>query len=352
MNLELLQEKILSWYEKNGRKELPWRYLARKKGKKFLDPKLKAFDKLDRAYLVYISEIMLQQTQVKRVLEHFYFPFLEEFPNLKSLAKADEQRLLKAWQGLGYYHRARNLKKCAKTCVLNFKAKLPKELKELERLSGIGSYTARAIACFAYEEALGFVDGNISRVLSRFFALENPSLKELQARADELLNPKNAFDHNQALLDIGALICTPKKAQCKLCPLNEACKGKNEPLSYPQSKKKNYENLDLALFILNFEDKIAVLKSKEALYKNLYNFPFDRLENCELEDMSLLAQFKHSYTKFKLNVKIFYQILKERDQRYEFKRVQDLQKLALSNLSLKALELFKKDEISKNLYRT
>ncbi|MDX5764147.1 hypothetical protein SIK57_19525, partial [Clostridioides difficile] len=157
---------------------------------------------------------MLQQTQVKSVLERFYFPFLQKFPTLESLANANEDELLKAWQGLGYYTRARNLKKAALECVDKFGAKLPKDVEDLKKLSGIGAYTAGAIACFGYDQKVSFVDGNIRRVLSRLFALENPSMKELEKRAKELLNLNHAFDHNQALLDIGALVCVGKNAKC------------------------------------------------------------------------------------------------------------------------------------------
>lgn len=228
--LEKLQENLLLWYEKNGRKTLPWRNLQSQN----CDESLKH---IDRAYGVYISEIMLQQTQVKSVLERFYFPFLQKFPTLESLANANEDELLKAWQGLGYYTRARNLKKAALECVDKFEAKLPKEVEDLKKLSGIGAYTAGAIACFGYDQKVSFVDGNIRRVLSRLFALENPSMKELEKRAKELLNLNHAFDHNQALLDIGALVCVSKNAKCGICPLYDFCQGKFHTELYPRAKK-------------------------------------------------------------------------------------------------------------------
>ncbi|WP_201460238.1 A/G-specific adenine glycosylase, partial [Campylobacter jejuni] len=240
--LEKLQENLLLWYEKNGRKTLPWRNLQSQN----CDESLKH---IDRAYGVYISEIMLQQTQVKSVLERFYFPFLQKFPTLESLANANEDELLKAWQGLGYYTRARNLKKAALECVDKFGAKLPKDVEDLKKLSGIGAYTAGAIACFGYDQKVSFVDGNIRRVLSRLFALENPSMKELEKRAKELLNLNHAFDHNQALLDIGALVCVGKNAKCRICPLYDFCQGKFHTELYPRAKKILYESLNLNLFL-------------------------------------------------------------------------------------------------------
>ena len=266
MHLKAYHKALLSWYDKNGRKNLPWRTF----GTPLCDERLRG---IDAAYGVYISEIMLQQTQVNRVLENFYFPFLQKFPNLQSLANADESEILKAWQGLGYYSRARNLKLCAVSCVARFNGHLPENVSELTGLEGIGAYTAGAIACFGYKKAVGFIDGNIKRVFSRLFALVNPTQSLLQSKANELLCEQNAFDYNQALIDLGALVCTPKLARCALCPLDEWCVGKNAPQKYPQSKKIEYERLNLSLFVVRLGDKIALQKSRQNLYKGLYNLP-------------------------------------------------------------------------------
>ncbi|EAK7944767.1 A/G-specific adenine glycosylase [Campylobacter jejuni] len=333
--LEKLQENLLLWYEKNGRKTLPWRNLQSQN----CDESLKH---IDRAYGVYISEIMLQQTQVKSVLERFYFPFLQKFPTLESLANANEDELLKAWQGLGYYTRARNLKKAALECVDKFGAKLPKEVEDLKKLSGIGAYTAGAIACFGYDQKVFFVDGNIRRVLSRLFALENPSMKELEKRAKELLNLNHAFDHNQALLDIGALVCVGKNAKCGICPLYDFCQGKFHTELYPRAKKILYESLNLNLFLFEFNKKFAIQKSQDKLYKGMYNFPFFKEGEYKLsKDMGFVGEFKHNYTKYKLNIKVYHQILNNENKNYEFKTLKELESTALSALSLKALKLIK-----------
>lgn len=335
MHLKAYYKALLSWYDKNGRKNLPWRTF----GKPLCDERLRG---IDAAYGVYISEIMLQQTQVNRVLENFYFPFLQKFPNLQSLANADESEILKAWQGLGYYSRARNLKLCATSCVARFNGHLPENVSELTRLEGIGAYTAGAIACFGYKKAVGFIDGNIKRVFSRLFALANPTQSLLQGKANELLCEQNAFDYNQALIDLGALVCTPKLARCALCPLDEWCAGKNAPQKYPQSKKVEYERLNLSLFVVRLGDKIALQKSKQNLYKGLYNLPqmqarqsfefsnelanacefngeqanarkFDakgqkfsgkRLE-CGEKELKFIGEFKHSYTKYRINARVY-----------------------------------------------
>lgn len=335
--LEKLQENLLLWYEKNGRKDLPWRNLQSKNCPKNLRH-------IDRAYGVYISEIMLQQTQVKSVLQSFYFPFLQKFPTLQSLAYAKEDELLKAWQGLGYYTRARNLKKAALECVDKFEAKLPKEVENLKKLSGIGAYTAGAIACFAYDKSVSFIDGNIRRVLCRLFALENPSIKELEKKAEQILNFKNAFDHNQALLDIGALVCVSKNAKCGICPLYDFCQGKFNTELYPRAKKTLYESVNLKLFLLEFNKKFALQKSQNKLYKGMYNFPFFKEGEYKLsKDMQFLGAFKHSYTKYKLSIKVYHQFLTNENKNYEFKSLKELENTAISTLSLKALKIFKNE---------
>ncbi|MBZ7946593.1 A/G-specific adenine glycosylase [Campylobacter sp. RM9939] len=333
--IEKLQKKLLLWYEKKGRKDLPWRNLQ----SIHCDDRLR---QIDRAYGVYISEIMLQQTQVKSVLEKFYFPFLQKFPTLQSLANANEDDLLKAWQGLGYYNRARNLKKAALECMEKFSGILPKELKKLKSLSGIGAYTAGAIACFAYDQKVAFVDGNIRRVLSRLFALKNASMKELELKAYEILNLNDTFNHNQALLDIGALICLPKNPKCGVCPFYDFCKAKFNPNSYPENKKILYEKLNLFLIFMEYKEQIAIKKSQEKLYKGMYNFPlFKEDEFKKQKNMIFLGEFKHSYTKYKINIKAYHQILKIKTKDYEFKNFKELKHIPLSILSLKALNLIK-----------
>lgn len=332
-NIEKLQNKLLIWYAKNGRRNLPWRNL----NNQHCDERLKY---INRAYAVYISEIMLQQTQVKTVLEKFYFPFLNKFPDLYSLANATEEEILKAWQGLGYYSRARNLQLSARQCLKHFNGNIPKDLKSLKQLKGIGNYTAGAIACFGYDEKTSFVDGNIKRVISRLFSLSNPSSKELEDKAQSLLNLKDSFNHNQALLDLGALICTTKQTKCNICPFNEFCQGKSNPQLYPQKKQIKYESLDLNLFLLEYKNKFAVQKSTDLLYKGMYNFPFNQNNITPLS--IFIGKFKHNYTKYKIQVNVYYQKLSSKNKLYKFKSIKELDQIALSTLSLKALILLNK----------
>lgn len=208
-------QRLQHWYNTHGRRDLPWRNTR-------------------DAYAIYISEIMLQQTQVKTVLERFYTPFLTRFPSLQALANAPQQEVLSAWQGLGYYSRARNLHQAAQSCA----GRLPQTIDGLIALPGIGKNTAHAIAAFAYHQPVAVMEANVKRVLSRIFALKNPAADELWDKAQQLLNTKNPFDYNQAMMDIGSLVCTKRAPQCEICPANALCEGKAVPQNFPQAKGK------------------------------------------------------------------------------------------------------------------
>ncbi|WP_139452037.1 A/G-specific adenine glycosylase [Campylobacter armoricus] len=335
-----IHQNILKWYSINGRKNLPWRILHDKYKKYGSENDLRRLKDIDIAYGVYVSEIMLQQTQVKSVLQNYYFQFLSKFPSLQTLSMVNEDEVLKAWQGLGYYTRARNLHKSAKICVQKFNAKLPYDIKELKMLPGIGEYTAGAIACFGFLQAKAFVDANIKRVLSRFFSLQNPNSKLLMQKANEFLNYNNAFEHNQALLDIGALVCLPKNAKCNFCPLVKHCSGKNEYEKFHIRKKIQYENIVLKILIVQKNNKLLFVKSKEKLYFNLYNF----LEYKNEKNAIYIGEFKHSYTKYKIVAKVYFlknDYFKDNDE-HKALSYEQLEHNALSKLTLKALELLKK----------
>ncbi|TLD97838.1 A/G-specific adenine glycosylase [Helicobacter jaachi] len=278
--------QILQWYDKHGRKHLPWRNLTGQSA----------------AYGVYISEIMLQQTQVKRVLQSFYTPFMQAFPTLQALAQAPLESVLKMWEGLGYYTRARHLHKAAQTCVVKYNGALPCDYALLRELSGIGAYTAGAILCFGFGQSVAFVDGNIKRLLCRIFALQTPKDSELQLLANLLLDTESSFNYNQALLDIGALLCTPKSPACLLCPLQALCGGKHNPTLYPRKQKRILQNLDLHLALCTRAQSIALVKSEQALYHGLYNLPY-MIES--KRDSEILGHFKHHYTKYKITAFVY-----------------------------------------------
>jgi A/G-specific adenine glycosylase len=208
-------QRLHAWYGKNGRHDLPWR-------------------NTNDAYAIYISEIMLQQTQVKTVLERYYFQFLERFPTLESLAKSPSEEVLQAWQGLGYYNRALNMHNAAKAC----RTALPDNVDALIALPGIGRNTAHAVAAFAYHQPVAVMEANVRRVLSRIFALPSASEQELWEKASLLLDTKEPFDYNQAMMDIGAMVCTKRNPKCSQCPAQQICEGKASPESYPAAKIK------------------------------------------------------------------------------------------------------------------
>ena len=221
------QKKILEWYRENKR-PLPWR--------KNRDP-----------YRIWISEVMLQQTTVTAVIP-YYEKFMESFPTVKKLASAPESQVIKHWAGLGYYSRARNLHKSAK--ILN-ETGFPRTYKELIQLPGFGPYTSRAVTSIAFDENVGVLDGNVIRVLSRKEGLiENPwwtskGRQKLQELADQVVQDTPAHETNQALMELGATVCTPKKPSCLICPWLKPCQGQKKGLTekIPQAKPKRAKEI-------------------------------------------------------------------------------------------------------------
>lgn len=311
-NFSIVHQSLLSWYKKNGRHELPWR------------------NTLD-VYHVYVSEIMLQQTQVKRVMEEYYPQFLEKFPTLEVLANAKEAEVLAAWSGLGYYSRARNLHATAKLCP----QALPQTLHELLKLPGIGPYTASAICSFAYHQRVGVVDTNIERVIKRFFALLHVGQKELHVRAEEFVHVTQPRAHNLALMDLGSLVCLPNNPKCSECPLQMSCEGKNEPEFYTKKAKKVYESLELFYGICEKDGKIALVKSSANMYKGMLELPSVE----PLEENFILA-FKHSYTKYRLSVNLYmYEYLEGEIFWYNHEEIQNA---PISSLTKKAFDALQK----------
>ena len=209
-----IHQTIQTWYGPHGRKELPWR-------------------QTDDPYLVYISEVMLQQTQVKTVLERYYFPFLEQFPTLTHLAEAQEQAVLKAWEGLGYYSRARNLHKAARQSA----PALPAHYEGLLALPGIGQNTAHAILAFAFRKPVPVMEANVRRILYRFFAQKQATPQQLWELAFTLLDTAHPFEYNQAMMDIGAMVCTARSPPAMCVHWHRAVKEKT--IRYPIPKKNN-----------------------------------------------------------------------------------------------------------------
>ena len=307
-------ESLLSWYETDARNELPWR-------------------KTSNIYHIYLSEIMLQQTQVSRVEAEYYPRFLEKFPTLLSLSLASVEEVFSLWSGLGYYRRAKNLHATAQLCPNG----LPSDMKELVKLPGIGKYTASAICSFGYKQSVSVVDTNIARVLARFFALEDAKEKELWSRADKFLNTNEPTSHNLALMDLGAMVCTPKNPKCDECPLLNECQGKGEVDKYYKKKKVTYIDKDLHLGIHIKDRKIAMVKSKEGMYKDMLELP--SLEAYKYED-TMLGLFKHSVTHFRLKVHVY--SIEDLEEDITWVNLETLSTSPISSLTQKAFKLYVK----------
>lgn len=254
-------EDIITWYDQNKR-DLPWR-------------------KNKNPYFIWISEIMLQQTRIEAVIDYFY-RFVEAIPTVEDLSCISEEKLLKLWEGLGYYHRVRNLQKAAKIIVSKYHGVFPNEYDQLIELPGVGDYTASAIASICFQEKKATIDGNVLRVYTRFYNdLSDIHLSQtknkIKQEMEEIL-PLRSGDFNQALMEIGEVLCIPKGTPlCDLCPLHERClanQNKNYFLFPQNSKKTDKKTLTYTVFIFEYDGKYAIKKRKEnSLLNGLWEFP-------------------------------------------------------------------------------
>ena len=268
---------LIQWYLRNKR-DLPWRNTT-------------------NPYPIWLSEIMLQQTRVAQGMPYF-LSFTAAFPTVFDLAKADEEQVLKLWQGLGYYSRARNLHKTAQYVADELSGVFPVTYKELLQLKGIGEYTAAAIASFSYNEVVPVVDGNVFRVLSRYFDVETDiaaasAKKEFAALAFELMPKDNPAIFNQAIMEFGALQCVPKSPNCGICVFNESCAAlqKNKVDQLPvKSKKLKVRNRFFNYLVVNDENENTIIQKRtdKGIWHNLYEFPL--IETEKVEDFDCITE--------------------------------------------------------------
>ena len=306
-----IHPKLLQWYKHNGRHDLPWR-------------------NTNELYHIYLSEIMLQQTQVARVESEYYPNFLAKFPTLKALGDAPLDDVLGAWSGLGYYRRAKNLHAAANAC----NGVLPHTQKELLKLPGIGAYTASAICSFGLHQSVPVVDTNIARVLKRVFALLGANDTKVWSIAEAFLNAQESRAHNLALMDLGAMVCLPKNPECSVCPLSLVCEGKEEPELYTKTAKKESIAMDLFFGVWIQDGKIALHPSKENMYKDMLVLPsVDPIEE------NHLGSFKHAYTKYRLSVHL-YAVDSLDDETLVWVPLEKLQSAPISSLTKKASRFF------------
>lgn len=307
---------LLGWYKTHGRHDLPWRNTA-------------------DAYAIWVSETMLQQTQVATVRDRFYGRFLERFPTIGALANAPEEAVMKAWEGLGYYRRARMLHAAAKAAPKG----LPRDAHGLIALPGIGRNTAHAIMAFAYHAPHAILEANVKRIVARIFALETPKDDELWAGAETLLNHDHPFDHNQAMMDLGSMICTPKKPDCPACPANSMCAGKHAPESYPQKKaKKTTPTRHVNIVVLHdIKGRMALHARDAALLGGLYGFAQIAPDMPLPKAAKKLGSVRHVYSHFKLEGDVYAAPApKGHNQLYSHAEIADL---PLSGLDHKVLAL-------------
>ncbi len=342
-------QSLLEWYDHN-RRDLPWR--AKK-------------DEKPNPYYVLLSEIMLQQTQVATVIPYFY-RFIEHFPTINILANADRDTVMSLWTGLGYYSRARNLHRCAQE-IMRKNGEVPDTVKELKALSGVGNYTAAAIASIAYNVPVVPIDGNVERLTARLFTIdaELPKAKKyLDEKAghlnDDLIAKQRAGDFSQALFDVGATICKPKKPSCLSCPLSRQClgykKGIAETLPRKVVKSSRPVRYGIAFFIQDREGRILFRKRPaKGLLGGTLELPGTQwdlkpisLDNAK-ESVGVKGLFedkgciKHVFTHFVLKLRLYKRIEKidlsfrNRDELwYDF---DDIQFLPFSSLMKKLVQL-------------
>ncbi|MCX2718279.1 A/G-specific adenine glycosylase [Lentiprolixibacter aurantiacus] len=280
--------KILDWYEEHKR-PLPWRQTS--------DP-----------YKIWLSEILLQQTRVAQGLP-YYEKFITHFPTVYDLARADEETVLKLWQGLGYYSRARNLHATARTIAEDYEGRFPDNHRDLMRLKGIGDYTASAIASISFGRPEPVVDGNVYRVLARYFgvelAIDSPKgVKYFKELAREVMDMEHIRDYNQGLMEFGALHCKPKNPECETCPLNNSChalqKGQVSTLPVKGNKTRVRERFLNYLFVRDPLNRTLFRKREgRGIWQNLYEFPFVEADR-EIEKAALQKEVAISIGDFRV----------------------------------------------------
>ncbi len=295
-------QQVLNWYQVYGRKNLPWQQQK-------------------TAYSVWLSEIMLQQTQVNTVIP-YYEHFISTFPNVKALAKANIDEVLHLWTGLGYYARARNLHKTAQIVVNEYQGEFPLDLELMNSLPGIGRSTAAAILSSVYQLPYAILDGNVKRVLARHFAVEGwPGKKAVENRlwehAQQLTPLQRTDEYNQAMMDLGAMVCTRSKPKCTLCPIAQSCIGYQQynPVDFPTKKTKTTKPIKQAYFYLLYYQGEVWLEQrpKSGIWGGLYCFPQQETADTEhvlrqlqlnTKDVQLtqMTAFRHTFSHFHLEI--------------------------------------------------
>jgi A/G-specific adenine glycosylase len=302
-----LSKKILAWYD-NSKRDLPWRVSKKSPNK---------------LYYRILSEFMLQQTQVKTVIPYFY-RFIKKFRTLKALSKSSEKQILKLWEGLGYYRRARNLLASSKLLVKKYNSKLPNTIDEVKKLPGVGEYTANALLGLIYNQPKIAIDGNVKRVFAR---LINKKKERINFEKLILLNKKKLFSTNrnadfvEALMEFGALICKPKDPKCSVCCLNKSCKyfKSSKKITTKENKMIKKMNYDIFCY-LNSNEQIALTKENKISFLKNFNLPEIKETKKKIKDKSwkFLKNYKNSISNLKLNINLYYRFSNKKPSNYNW----------------------------------
>ena len=332
-----MQKILIDWF-RNQKRDLPWRH----------NP---------HPYPVWVSEVMLQQTQVAVVIPYFQ-RWMQQFPTIKSLANAPLEDVIKAWEGLGYYSRARNLHAGAQYVVKHFGGELPNTVEGLSQIKGLGPYTIGAILSFAFKQKIAAVDGNVIRVLTRFFQIEEDiskpkTVSKIRLLADEILPDQEPWIFNEALIELGATVCS-RRPKCFECPISNQCKayqtGVEEILPF-NTKKTTIQQLHRAVCVIRHQDLFLVKKGLPGeIMADLYEFPYLELSNDHIQVERLvhevksqwklkvkkeksLPETKHSFTRFRVRLFPFLLYLNSFNtvDSYEWVKLEELKQKAFSS---------------------
>jgi len=300
-----LSKKIIIWYD-NNRRPLPWRV---------------SFNSPKKLYYRLLSEFMLQQTQVKTVIPYFK-NFVEKIPNLITLSTSNNKKILKLWEGLGYYRRAKNLHKTAKILIKKYNGRLPKKFEKIKKLPGIGEYTANALLALVYNQPRIPFDGNIKRVFSRLF---NANLEKNEKKIIKIINEQFCTNRNgdlaEALMEFGAIICKPSNPLCNICNLKKNCQFfKNATFASVSKKRHDKEKkYNIYCYLKKQKKEIALTRNKNLSFLSNFKIPETKLatsDNKKNNGWTYLCNYKNNISNIKMDINLFYKFIKNKPKKY------------------------------------